>query len=373
MAWTIDRNGMKVWVDDGAPRASADPWGAPDYPAGGVPVPAAPVAPGPRSAAGSPFATSLVEPGVVSPVQLPPVTVEATRLPQMPGPVVGGVTVRRVAPGAGYFGERGDMVEREVRRDRPMTVREGDAAGLIDVYAGGDGRGGQSGTGIHDPLPAGPRAFDMEMRSPDALAMRQGFRDESAARRDAARIRATGRVGGSKDIVAKILGGEEADAAGGRRMREEDAASGRRMREAAAASGSRMREARVTPQVRDGAVYDPVTGVSQVPNKGAARPTRWEDYTPKELGDMVNAAVRSMMPEGDSAAFRTALLTAKTDTEKESVYKQFSARPTPAQQLVMDKALEQLRLRGGEAAGAAGGAKAAGGGQARSWRDVVKN
>jgi hypothetical protein len=276
----------------------------------------------------------LPAPGPRMPVSLPPETVEATRLP----PVVEGVTMRRGAPGSGDFGERADLTPTVFRRDTPMGVPEATARGL--VYAVPLNREGPQDMTAANRINATPgmRAFDMEMRSEDAAAMRQGFRAESGARHAAAAMRATGRVGASRDIVAKILGEEQADAA----------------------SDRRMREARVTPQVRDGVAYDPLTGKSAEVQRGggAVRPTKWEEYTPKELGDMVNDAVRSMMPEGDSAAFKTALLTAKTDEEKQEVYRKFQARPTPAQQLIMDTALAELEKRGGakpQGGGAGGG------------------
>lgn len=288
-----------------------------------------------RSAAASPFAESFFSPDVVRPaVSLSPVVVEASRMP----PVVEGVTMRRGAPGSGDFGERADLTPTVFRRDTPMGVPEATARGL--VYAVPLNREGPQDMTAANRINATPgmRAFDMEMRSEDAAAMRQGFRAESGARHAAAAMRATGRVGASRDIVAKILGEEQADAA----------------------SDRRMREARVTPQVRDGVAYDPLTGKSAEVQRGggAVRPTKWEEYTPKELGDMVNDAVRSMMPEGDSAAFKTALLAAKTDEEKQEVYRKFQARPTPAQQLIMDTALAELEKRGGakpQGGGAGGG------------------
>lgn len=420
MAWARDKNGREFWLDESGvlpPMAREEldkPMPLPDWPGGarrhqpGVKVPEgfelmdAPSgardggraaerslhggptdvagrgmlpAQGPRQAE-TPFADSMILPEVRRPVELPPETVEATRLP----PVVEGVTMRRGAPGSGDFGERADLTPTVFRRDTPMSMRDAAAAGLfesrvpkgvsmdpsdayraglIDVYAG---RGAPQGVpeatarglvyavplnreGPQDMTAAnrinatpGKRAFDMEMRSEDAAAMRQGFRAESGARQAAAAMRATGRVGASRDIVAKILGEEQADAA----------------------SDRRMREARVTPQVRDGVAYDPLTGRSAEVQRGggAVRPTKWEEYTPKELGDMVNDAVRSMMPEGDSAAFKMALLTAKTDEEKQEVYRKFQARPTPAQQLIMDTALAELEKRGGakpQGGGAGGG------------------
>lgn len=367
MAWARDKNGREFWLDESGvlpPMAREEldkPMPLPDWPGGarrhqpGVKVPEgfelmdAPSgardggraaerslhggptdvagrgmlpAQGPRQAE-TPFADSMILPEVRRPVELPPETVEATRLP----PVVEGVTMRRGAPGSGDFGERADLTPTVFRRDTPMGVPEAMARGL--VYAVPLNREGPQDMTAANRINATPgmRAFDMEMRSEDAAAMRQGFRAESGARHAAAAMRATGRVGASRDIVAKILGEEQADAA----------------------SGRRMREARVTPQVRDGVAYDPLTGRSAEVQRGggAARPTKWEEYTPKELGDMVNDAVRSMMPEGDSAAFKMALLTAKTDEEKQEVYRKFQARPTPAQQLIMDTALAELEKRGG--------------------------
>ncbi len=314
---------------DGGRAAARSLHGGPTDVAGRGMLPAQ----GPRQAE-TPFADSMILPEVRRPVELPPVTVEATRLP----PVVEGVTMRRGAPGSGDFGERADLTPTVFRRDTPMGVPEATARGL--VYAVPLNREGPQDMTAANRINATPgmRAFDMEMRSEDAAAMRQGFRAESEARRAAAAMRATGRVGASRDIVAKILGEEQADAA----------------------SRRRMREARVTPQVRDGVAYDPLTGRSAEVQRGggAARPTKWEEYTPKELGDMVNDAVRSMMPEGDSAAFKMALLTAKTDEEKQEVYRKFQARPTPAQQLIMDTALAELEKRGGakpQGGGAGGG------------------
>lgn len=288
-----------------------------------------------RSAAASPFAESFFFPDVVRPaVSLSPVVVEASRLP----PVVEGVTMRRGAPGSGDFGERADLTPTVFRRDTPMGVEEATGKGLI--YAVPLNREGPQDMTAASRINATPgmRAFDQEMRSEGALAMRERWQRESAARAAAAEMRATGRVGASKDIVAHILGEREADAA----------------------SARRMREARVTPQVRDGVAYDPLTGKSAEVQRGggAVRPTKWEEYTPKELGDMVNDAVRSMMPEGDSAAFKMALLAAKTDEERQEVYRKFQARPTPAQQLIMDTALAELEKRGGakpQGGGAGGG------------------
>jgi hypothetical protein len=106
----------------------------------------------------------------------------------------------------------------------------------------------------------------------------------------------------------------------------------------------------VTPvaAANGGTVYDPLTGETVTgPRSGPVRPQTWGEYTPKELGDMVNDAVKSMMPEGDSKAFQSALMMAKTDQEKQAVYQQFSARPTPAQQLILDTALAELKKRQG--------------------------
>ena len=69
---------------------------------------------------------------------------------------------------------------------------------------------------------------------------------------------------------------------------------------------------------------------------------------------MVNDAVKSMMPEGDSKAFQSALMMAKTDQEKQAVYQQFSARPTPAQQLILDTALSELKKRQGTVSNGSG-------------------
>ncbi len=363
MAWARDKNGKEVWLDESGvlpPMAREEldrPMPLPDWVQErnrrnppGVKVPEgfelmdapAGVRDGGRAAErslhGGPTDVAgrgmLPAPGPRMPVSLPPVTVEATRLP----PVVEGVTMRRGAPGSGDFGERADLTPTVFRRDTPMGVEEATGKGLI--YAVPLNREGPQDMTAANRINATPgmRAFDMEMRSEDAAAMREQWRRESAARAAAAEMRAAGRVGASKDIVAHILGEREAEAA----------------------SGRRMREARVTPQVRDGVAYDPLTGESAVVQRGggAVRPTKWEEYTPKELGDMVNDAVRSMMPEGDSAAFKTALWAAKTDEERQEVYRKFQARPTPAQQLILDTALAELEKRGGakpQGGGAGGG------------------
>ena len=90
------------------------------------------------------------------------------------------------------------------------------------------------------------------------------------------------------------------------------------------------------------------------PRSGPARPQTWDEYTPEELSDMVNKTVKSMMPEGDSQAFQKALMMAKTDQEKQAVYQQFSARPTPLQQLVLDTAFAQMKKKKGTVSNGAG-------------------
>lgn len=276
------------------------------------------------------------------PAQIPPVLVDAQRLPLRP--IVEGVTMRRGAPGSGEFGERQDLTPGAVTRFDPIGVPEATRKGLIYAVPLPE----KGPLTVETPAERGlvdamrlTRDRRMEMTSDDAQAMRQGFRDRSEAGGMASAMRATGRAGASKDIVAQILG----------------------ERRAGADSERRMREARVTPQVREGAVYDPLTGVSEVPQRGGTvRPTRWSEYTPKELGDMVNDAVKSMMPEGDSKAFQTALMQAgNDDTKKQAVYKQFSARPTPAQELILNTAMNELRNREGSVVekAQAGGAKQA--------------
>lgn len=354
MGWTFDRNGKAVWVGDGQPETrqrtngvaemAAAAW--PQRPqAAGVMVAGVVPEAGGRGAEVTPFAESFTAPEVRRPTEIPPVTVEADR---MRPPVVEGVTMRRGAPGSGDYGARLDLTPTAFRRDAPMSVDEGVRNGLVyAVPLPQDGPQDMRGANAVNADPS-RRAFNMDMTSEDAGAMRQGFRDTAAAGRSAAAMRATGRVGGSKDIVARILGEQTADAA----------------------SGRRMAEARVTPQVRDGVAYDPLTGKSaEVQRGGTVRPTQWSEYTPKELGEMVNEAVKSMMPEGDSKAFQQALMMAKDDAEKAAVYQKFSARPTPAQSLIMDTALAELKKREGSVSGGAGGA--AGGGAGKSWREVV--
>jgi hypothetical protein len=70
---------------------------------------------------------------------------------------------------------------------------------------------------------------------------------------------------------------------------------------------------------------------------------------------MVNKTVKSMMPEGDSDAFKFALAEAgNDDKKKQAVYQQFSARPTPLQQLVLDTAFAQMKKKKGTVDNGAG-------------------
>jgi hypothetical protein len=72
-------------------------------------------------------ALAVAQGNAIAPFNLPPVTVEASRLP----PVVEGVTMRRGAPGSGEYGERSDLTPQYVARTDPMTLEEAKAKGLI--------------------------------------------------------------------------------------------------------------------------------------------------------------------------------------------------------------------------------------------------
>lgn len=295
-----------------------------------------------RSAAASPFAESFFSPDVVRPaVSLSPVVVEASRMP----PVVEGVTMRRGAPGSGDYGERADLTPTAFRRDAPMGVEEAKRKGLIYAVPLQDNGPMDLTAASRINATPGMRAFDMEMRSEDAAAMRQGFRAESAARRAAAAMRATGHAGDSRDIVAKILGEEQAEAA----------------------SVRRMREARVTPQVRDGVAYDPLTGKSAEVQRGkpSAQPLDTKDDDEILAGLSKYGKPKPMtakeLAHADPAAW--AAFQSEKDPEKKRAYLQ--PQWTDDNQRVYEQYRKQAEARGliPATGGGAGGRK--------TWRDVM--
>jgi hypothetical protein len=197
------------------------------------------------------------------------------------------------AANAGLFASR-------VPANVTMSPSDAYRAGLIDVY----GPPADSGRitvetpgqiGLVDAMRRG-RDQSQEMTSPDAQAMRQGFRNESAARRLAGTVRAAGRAGGAKEVVASILGESAADAA----------------------SGRRVQEARVTPAVVPGVgVLDTLTGkfygnnqgktgsisdekdseiLDKLVKHGRPKAVTWRDLPPDQMNEFTTAQTAKDLP-----------------------------------------------------------------------------
>lgn len=199
----------------------------------------------------------------------------------------------------------------------------------------------------------------MEMTSPDAQAMRQGFRDVATAGRAAAAGRATGKTGTNNRHADAVLENIRGVELAGQRAAIETAAMRERPQAAAGDAGN--------------STWDPVTQqwTTAMAERGAPQkfvPQTWDEYTPEDLEGIVNRTMKSMMPPEEEQVFRMKLSEAKTAEQRAEVYKKFAPQTSPEQRVILDNAYEALTrksiVKGGERGAEAGGRRTESGGGA---------
>lgn len=213
----------------------------------------------------TPFATARMVPEIQNPVN-PVYEMPAQEMPEAltrrEMPIVSGVTMRRVSPGAGTYGARGDLVPQNVERWTPMTPKEGVDKGFLQLAP--------------DPNAAQRQAYQTERfqtalgrtnrMAQQAAGMRTANEDDMQAEMAATRGARWGSGGSTTQrnnraqaIVDRIAARREQQAASDARIREE-----RMTPKMAASGGVAMYADPATGQVTSAGAYDAKTAPKQM-------------------------------------------------------------------------------------------------------------